>query len=893
MTRANQLHARFGPFTGGINRLLARTKLSPGELWDAQGVVQVERGRLRSCWEGKNAEATLTNLTDGTSQLTQAPERAVYFKIGADLLILNNYRADFAVNSGLIVSKASGAGWAASTKYYIGDVVYGVATSTDIPFECVDFSGATDGGTSGASEPTWDTDYMAETTDNTVTWRPLAKRAWAIEYLDYIVIFVDRETARVVHKDTLGDSSVQFDDSGGGAITDVSTNWVVKHSPIWMYKDWWDVRTEGGDDPDKLAVSESSTLLTLRGTKVDTDVTHGARDDQGPHGANGAAIASYITTGYRYKSASDSLDALPTRGLACQANSTNGDDLGIDGKIITTSTDAEFYARIGYCHQQLFGRNPAIFKGRLCFVEARDWEYSRLNLGAGARMYTRKSGGQDRLYVTPASIDDVRAGDQVIVYFEDDGVAPTGGADPNTNGVVNTTDIGHDVNIYKSGFSAATQTAFKYDVTSSNLTSSASSTVDFTVSPDHVFTLPTGTAPNDFAGYPNGGWVRRRPLTEAQKRTIFFLGRPANVSVGISAETRDFLWLNNSNSVVIGDPHEGAIVGLYSQGDNRLLVGMESSIYEIVGNLPLDGTAPPGFDVRRVTGSAGIYADTAATFDDTGQVLYFCSGTDNGMYRLYGQTVERIDDKIREHPSHPNNASAPTGFSHVTLSNKRLYCQTDETAPTIWILDLLTGSWTYTQRVNSGQGQQQSDGAALELSDGSYASNNLYNGSGSHGGIFSPYRSAANEPDRVLVSYSDGTDYKLRTMNYMPDEHNESNLLHGVKVQTGYIDGGSQAPKRIRQIRVLNTKPLVDDNGGAAFTEARVSATSSEGETTLSRDVTPDWTDSQGDSDKYRVQGVGGRGDTSVSVTVNDGISPMGEIDSIEIDLFPMEHRAR
>jgi hypothetical protein len=63
------------------------------------------------------------------------------------------------------ISRATLSGWAASTVYATGAKVIAVATpQTALLFE------ATTGGTSGATEPTWDLDPGDTTVDNTVTW---------------------------------------------------------------------------------------------------------------------------------------------------------------------------------------------------------------------------------------------------------------------------------------------------------------------------------------------------------------------------------------------------------------------------------------------------------------------------------------------------------------------------------------------------------------------------------------------------------------------------------------------------------------------------------------------------------------------------------------------------
>lgn len=88
---------RLGPFTAGINRLKARTQLGPNELWDAKGVFQTERGRLRACHEaGSSVHSTdsFTNLVTSDTTTEEMPRRVLYWQKAGKLVAANRYRAE-------------------------------------------------------------------------------------------------------------------------------------------------------------------------------------------------------------------------------------------------------------------------------------------------------------------------------------------------------------------------------------------------------------------------------------------------------------------------------------------------------------------------------------------------------------------------------------------------------------------------------------------------------------------------------------------------------------------------------------------------------------------------------------------------------------------------------
>ena len=791
---------RLGPFTGGINRLKARTQLSPQELWDAQGFFQHERGRLRSCWESETANsATFSAITDGTTNIEEAPRGIVYWKKAAKLTFSNRYRAQVEGLAQLVVDSASG------------------ASKKDVTL---------------------------------------------IEYNEKLWAFIDGEPLRffsTVAGMSYDSATVQYGGGGSGATgtppsSEFASFFSLKGNPTWIYHSYWETKNNASVTLDSSAANETYTATNIN-------------SNDGAHGS--AALLKgwqYVTCAQVFGS-----EASPDPAQYIYSNvlwNDESSDANILWSLADLATDAtDRYIRAGHPMQEVHMRYPAIFKNRLCGVEGRDYIYSKLGddlAGYGSATSFTLTG--DR-----SSDGTVKIGDEIIVFvvnasgIKDSKVKDyvlTGANDTQLTGPYKLTDVTF----------ATTNTACTFVEDISSLSG-------------------MGTQP----------WAVRRATTSAQRRRVWFSGRPSDATNGIELDITDAGVWGTNNNVEVGTDADGDITGLFSQGDDRLIVGMDSAVYGIFapGGLPIDGVSPPGFGVQQISGSVGVFSDRAGTFSDDGNIFYFASGTDFGIYMLYGQTTVRIDDAVRDHPNFPVNASTPKCFSHLIFSNKRLYCVTDETNPYIWILDTMArseanpyGAWTYTKRINAGQ-DQTGTLAAVEISAGQ-TENKLYP-TGDHGGLFSPYRDVPSEVDRVLVSYSDGTDYRLRSMNNAADEHNDANLLHSCKVETGTIDGGSMAPKRTRQIRALDTKPMNINSGTTtALSEIQFTLNNSEGFTSLTRTVTPERSD--GDSSKYRVFGDGGRGDTGVQISLNNSTtvySPIGELDSIEIDVIPMEYRNR
>lgn len=846
---------------GGVNVLDDPTDAAPNELLTAQGVYPTKRGRLRCCHEGSSVDQVGSTNNDfpglkEVSDTSYPMNRVVNWRAAGKLVAINDY--------GICLSNVSDPGttfegyllrqsypineWTASTNYESGEIIRPTSANwTDWVFkahrELMQGGSAASRYKSGSSEPDWSTVTKAgDTVDDELssgfqlTWiaeRPINRPAWAVEFEDFLIVCVDGEPARAYHPDMLTDDDLMVyagDNSTTHDFFDHSIS--LPYYPILLYREWYKTGTVN---------------------VVDSGSAHTATVSGGDWFASGSPIDGAGTNNYHsgihlFRKGTFDLSSFPVRGAVAYITNAASDTAKLDYTDIYTAdspggqANDSFY-RLGVQEQEAMYRFPAVYNGRFCAVEGREYAYTGSDAGVGADI--DGTAGNDYVTLTGDATGAISKGDEIIMYRDD---RFPGGHSPNV----------FDYNLC---------TKDTWVATVADISESGGTT---------TITL-TETLKSTFSSIV---WSARRKLEPYERRRVYFTGRPADVANGISADGRDFLWLDPNNNVIVGESFEGDITCLFPQNEYRLLVGLDAAIYEIVGDLPLDGTPPANFDVRRVVAGTGVYKDTAIAASDDGQYVYFCSATDNGVYQLYGSNVSRIDSKIRNHADYSGK------FDTLSVSNKILYCF-DKTNNVIWMLDLERGGWTHTKRVNSGQ-DATGTLAALELSDGSYASNNLF--PTGDAGVFAPYRNDPDEDDRALVCYDNGTNYALRSLNY--EDHNYANLSHGVKIQTQHVDGGTTAPKRCRQARVLQTKPLLDKESGAAFNEAQIAFSNGAGSTVVSRDVTPERSVTD-EYDFYRAQGTGGRGDVAVSVTVGDGISAIGEIAEIEATVKPLPHRSR
>ena len=139
----------------------------PLPLWPAESVTSVALGS--------------TTVTASSYSIAE-PERAALYADDGWHMTETRSRARFAIAgdeeleytlTGLLggwIMPAQITDWAAATAYVLGDWVRSSDTSDLVRFEL------TTAGTSGATEPTWDTTAGNTTTDNTATWTARAAR---------------------------------------------------------------------------------------------------------------------------------------------------------------------------------------------------------------------------------------------------------------------------------------------------------------------------------------------------------------------------------------------------------------------------------------------------------------------------------------------------------------------------------------------------------------------------------------------------------------------------------------------------------------------------------------------------------------------------------------------
>lgn len=988
-----------GPFIGGINRTIDRV-LAKNSLWDAQGAIQVERGRWRSCWEGTAAEATFGPLTSSWTT------------------------------------------WAANTAYSL-DALRVPTTANGYLYMCV-----TAGTSHASTEPTWVTVIGATVSDGTVTWKcvaidsdksPNAMVYWrnnetlvaandykmALESGSVPLITPSRESGRLSFVEYDGFLVVCRDKEPMKIFPASSLTSSTMFNTAKINGEHWEGFCYGGGTPIVPYFTYFDVVCT-----VDSTATANYLAATGVSGANGAhgsginmdtANDEYVTLAIRYKTdAVNFANANIARGgLAISDLAGSGTANQIYAEIGATITVlANFYesyrVRFGNNMQQVMGRFPAVYRNRLCIVEGREYDYSLLNHGS-ANTVTNNVGSYSE--INGDYTDDVAVGDDLIL-FNNLGRASTLKTASVTQNSVTVTLSSNDTWYYydRVGIQADDGTVGYYYadndtsggasttlVLTSAYTGSTDATVSLWLNPgDDAITTPSqvkdyilsrrnckilpivgiaynigGTGDTRFQHSTSANkdissssttakfWATRRRLTAEQRRTIYFAGREADTANSIGADATDLSTWDTDASIIVGVASDGDITALFAQSDDRLLVCLESAIYQITGQPPLGSVIPADFTTNPPKiASVGVQNNDCIVSDSSGQVIYFATPQGQIM-RLYGQTISSppISSPVE------SMAQWPTKFRQLQFVDNRLYCMEDADDPYIWIYDTLAAAgqeWSYTARINSGQ-DQTGTAKALEISDNGYGGkvsassssvtansksvtlgsaktwrkrspvyitddssvvrrylaanagssataltldrpyegstdstvtvdiypgNRLYT-SAEHGGIFAPYKNVDGDPDRLLVSYTQSSDYKVRTLNYRPDEHNYANLCHGVRLQTGYETAGVRnVNKVVRTVSVVDTKPMLASSSTlTAVTELRIDVSNSEGDTILSRNIDPD--DTTADANYYECQGSGGVGDTAVSIGVGDGISALpGEFAECQI-LFRTKGRYR
>jgi hypothetical protein len=277
--------------------------------------------------------------------------------------------------------------------------------------------------------------------------------------------------------------------------------------------------------------------------------------------------------------------------------------------------------------------------------------------------------------------------------------------------------------------------------------------------------------------------------------TIYWSGYPGSTSN--ENDVFDFTYWDVENANYPVGINEGAIQRVIPQ-DRRMVVFLQNGLYAVRNTLPVD--AALGHDLADGQLASGLGSTTydSVCVGPDGQTIYF--GSPDGLFRLYGNTVEPIDAKIRSHElyaygiqyaaqcdsrvyftdatEHPDNVQPERGS---TVGNANLRNQT----PTIWILDLLSNSFTCTQRIKATY-----SGGVKRIGCPGY-----------EGGVFAPYRGDLTERERLLIGVPGGC-VKLNdrdSLAYVGLENIDDNMtFHGATVitPTATLDSPMIKPRR-------------------------------------------------------------------------------------------------
>lgn len=282
---------------------------------------------------------------------------------------------------------------------------------------------------------------------------------------------------------------------------------------------------------------------------------------------------------------------------------------------------------------------------------------------------------------------------------------------------------------------------------------------------------------------------------------IYWSGFPGQASPTVlDNDIFDFMYWDVTNAFYPVGNNEGAIQRVVPQ-DNRMVVFLQNGIYVVRNTLPVD--AALGSDLADSQIAPGL---GATTYDGVevapDNIIYFASP--DGLFRLYGTTIEPIDRKIRNHELYTN------GMQWAAYYEGRIYFTDGEDDPhrvvgpvngflgiraqyaVTWILDLTNGEWTCNQRVTASE---------LPTNQANHDYRPIYP-LGYHGGIFAPYRGALAVDEQLLVAVPGG----LARMNYADDKQGADYSLiyaHAGRVIPAMPTLETSQPKRIRGVYLL------------------------------------------------------------------------------------------
>jgi hypothetical protein len=275
--------------------------------------------------------------------------------------------------------------------------------------------------------------------------------------------------------------------------------------------------------------------------------------------------------------------------------------------------------------------------------------------------------------------------------------------------------------------------------------------------------------------------------TASTTNTFYMAGWPGTTSV--VSDIYDFMWWDTDATQNTIGLNQGAIirgVGL----EDRCVLFLQNGIHEMRGDPPVDASLGSDLSFSQIAEGTGLSAYDALDVGPDRQSIFF--GSPDGMFRLYGNILEPIDEKIRNHELYTTNMQwaayhdNKVYFTDGTDSYTRATSAFDHDGyrqqfAAIWILDLLSGSWTVTQRLRS-------DGL-IPLHSPHFA-----------GGVHNPYRGDLTNAEVLMVPVPGGfVSLNNRAINYGDD----SVIPHSVTIVPPPTSGGNQTIKRVRTVTVI------------------------------------------------------------------------------------------
>lgn len=340
--------------------------------------------------------------------------------------------------------------------------------------------------------------------------------------------------------------------------------------------------------------------------------------------------------------------------------------------------------------------------------------------------------------------------------------------------------------------------------------------------------------------------------TAQDYNTLYWAGYPGDATNSIADDVFDVMyWATDKAAYPIGLA-SGAIQRAIGLKD-RVLVFCQNAVYELRGTPPVDASKADELQDRCLNpeSNTGLQSYDAVDIGPDGQTAFF--GSPDGLFRVVGSEIEAIDQKIRDHECYTG------GVQFVAYYDNRMYF-TDATDDYtrghnsyenssftrkqfawIWILDLVNGSWTSTQRVKAHNTVFPLTPPTLLWC------------------IANPYRGDLTQTEKLFVGKSEG----LTTLNDPALEYTADTYTpHNDTIITAHVKTS------IKGLKIPRGCTTTDVYGGANIVfpaESRI-----DGYNDSARDISGN---SAGvftnlETGRYRVNGPGGRGTPHLPVCI-------------------------